>query len=79
MHVSRFRGEGEGLTDLAPLVLARRSTPNAGAFWVCPLVCRTPGVASAGMVHEIYRLAYEQAVAVSRPPRHERLFLASSN
>jgi len=79
MQAHRFRGEGEGLTDLTPLVLAARPTPVAGAFVVCPCFGPKPGGAGVGMVQEIYRLAYEQALAAARPPRHVRLLLASAN
>ena len=79
MQAHRFRGEVKGLTDLAPVVLAARPLPTPGAFVVCPCFGLMPGVVHGGWVHEVYRLAYEQALAATRPPRHERLYLASSN
>jgi hypothetical protein len=79
MQAHRFLAQVEGLTDLTPVVTAARPAPAPGAFMVCPFFGSGAGGLNGMMAHQIYRLAYEQAVALTRPPRHERWLLASSN
>ncbi|MDR3638535.1 MAG: hypothetical protein P4L84_32320 [Isosphaeraceae bacterium] len=68
---------GEGLV-LSPLRGAP-ATVSPSAFAVCPVpVCARPSDAGWSM-HDIYRLAYEQAQAALLPPWHDRLLRASSN
>lgn len=79
MDVSRRFGDGESLTDLTPLAWVSRPASTPGALAVCPFFCRMTGLVDAGLVDHLYRLAHEQAVATTRPPRHEQLLMASSN
>jgi hypothetical protein len=73
MHRHRFLGQ----EDFGPL---RASPPvaAASAFMVCPLVAQ-PGWLVPSCPWQVYQLAYEQACAVVRPSRLERLEAASAN
>ena len=48
-------------------------------FVACPLVAGQPGMMAQMVMFQVYQLAYEQARAVSRPSRLERLEAFSSN
>jgi hypothetical protein len=45
---------------------------------VCPIPVAAPGVSPAA-VQEIYRLAYERALAAARPSRYELALAVSRN
>jgi len=55
------------------------SVPAVGSFVICPVPIRMGSHDCAGWAPELYRLAYEQAQAVLRPPWHVRTLFASMN
>jgi hypothetical protein len=53
-------------------------SPTAG-FLAWPLTCRPFGGGPAAVIHQLYRLAYEQAQAALRPSWYERCLAPSLN
>jgi hypothetical protein len=75
MKTPRFFGEG-------PIVTVPRPAQPAyslGSFLVCPMAVAACGVAGLGGMHEIYRMAYEQAMSSLTPSWYERVFVACPN
>ncbi len=77
MQGRRYFGEG------AVAVMTSWAEPETSmsGLVLCPFpMMGTPCMAgTGGWVHEIYRMAYEQAQAALRPSRYERLLVASVN
>ena len=75
MHRHRFL-EREKFTPLPALAT---TGPSATAFVVCPVVLSQGWMGQPCPWRSIYQLAYEQAQAVVRPSRLERLQAVSWN
>jgi hypothetical protein len=74
MSVHRLRDVLSSDRDSSPVPAS-----SVCGFVVCPLVSGQHGMMAQMMMLQVYQLAYEQARAVSRPSRLERLEAFSSN
>ncbi len=75
MHHHRFLQQ----KGFAPLSSVAASAPSASAFMVCPAVLSQGWMGQPCPWRQLYQLAYEQARAVLRPSRLERLQAVSWN
>jgi hypothetical protein len=75
MHQHRFREQQQ----FSPRPAIATPVLSATAFVVCPLMLPQGGMGQQSPWPQLYQLAFEQAQAVLRPSRLERLQAVSLN
>ena len=78
MQYHRFLGQLDN-SSASPVAVGVSSAPSVGGFVLCPPACLPVGWAGQAMMWQVYQLAYQQAQAVVRPSRLERLETATLN